>query len=116
MLALWLPATLHCELEWAGIFSDCVGCHDHDEGDGQDNDADACATVEGGAIQLRSPASLVKTSDAGLLYILLLVSPTGGDAPPVRVMCPTRARLDVARVWHFVERAAPPSRAPTFIV
>lgn len=115
MLALWLPATLHCELEWAGVFADCVGCHDRADSGAQDNDADACATVESGAIQLPSPVALVKAADAGLWYFLLTVSLAGVDAPPLKVVSPARARSDVARVWHFVERAAPPSRAPTFV-
>ena len=111
LLVIWLPATLHCELEWSGVFGDCYGCHELGDTSGQDTDADGCAIVEGGAFGL-SGSVLVKVPDAGWsLVFAALVAPT----PETLVDRPndlTAGPADVVRVWQFVERAAPPCRAP----
>ena len=113
LLALWLPATLHCDLEAAGLAHPALACHDeHAPGAHADN----CALVEGG--QYHAAIALLKVPAPSLLactlcYLTLRaeppvfvppVSPEHTDSPP-----------ELIRVWQFARRAALPARAPTLI-
>lgn len=112
LLALWLPATLHCDLEAAGVAPASVVCQDEHAPDS--HGTDNCALVENGTFKASS--TLLKVSAPALLACRLcclaallpppvfvpLVSPERTDSPP-----------ELVRVWHFDHRAALPSRAPT---
>jgi len=119
LLALWLPATLHCALEEAGLEIAFV-CHDHDEDQahhdappahtGAHCDDDACHTLEGAAIKTVSAAKLV--GQATLFLIARLPDP---PELPADHVCPERtdAPGELGRAWQFSTRAAPPARAPS---
>lgn len=115
LLALWLPATLHCDLEAAGLNPPALTCQDEHAPDGhaaQDN----CALVENG--QYHTGIVLLKAPAPSLLLCTLccvallapqpvtapLVSPERTDSPP-----------ELIRVWSFDRRAALPARAPTLL-
>jgi hypothetical protein len=114
LLALWLPATLHCKLEAAGVFEEhCTdettaatdaGCTD-----------DACPTIEEGfykdsaaKLTIAAPAEChVPACCAHLLALDRLavepaLSPNRHVSPP-----------ELGVTWQFVTRAAPPARAPS---
>lgn len=112
LLAVWLPATLHCSLEAVGFELECHdapadadvhGCH-----------ADACDVVEGGSyaksiIHLRVlPPAL--TEDIGAL-LLLMVRPVEMAGPEVR-RDDSPEITGLQRTWSFDRRAALPARAP----
>jgi len=69
LLAIWLPATLHCDLEAAGFaeshHTDCCAVS-------HDCKTDACATVESSLIRETAPAlHLVAPSpNTGFLFLL----------------------------------------------
>jgi hypothetical protein len=97
LVALWLPATLHCALE------------------ASDTPADACNLIEDASFKPANDTALLPPPAlcAGLLRFvapnptLVLTPPPSGlsdriEPPP-----------EVARTWHFTARAALPSRAPS---
>ena len=120
MLAIWLPATLHCAMEAAGL-EEWFGCHDAAHHDTDPCADDACHPIEGLAYKLDSSplkisaplAVAVSASNAfalvqlGLSPLITLLQPPAegvieiGAAPP-----------EIARTWHFVARVALPARAP----
>ncbi len=122
LLSLWLPATLHCDLEAAGLDT-LFHCADEtaaapSDGCCKGNTAarDACDLVEGSAFKpAPNTATLPPPVSRGDLLALLLAP------PPPRVVAPPPAALtdrtvappEVARRWHFVARAAPRPRAPS---
>ncbi len=111
LATLWLPATLHCALEEAGM----IGTAACATGDMEHCVLDNCATVEAThyktsdiLIAVAAPTLLVCLDQSELIpaeaIIVPLVSPERSDCP-----------LEVPRTWHFVVRAALPARAPSFI-
>jgi len=113
LLALWLPATLHCKLEAAGVFED----HCTDEGSPvTDTDCtdDACPTIEDAlykdsAVKLTvaAPAECHIPACCALLLALdrLVAAPA---LSPARHAPPSELTVR----WQFITRAAPPARAP----
>ena len=124
LAALWLPATLHCDLEAAGLdelFHCLVDHHSTTDLDGSHAHArDACDVVEGTAFRLVSDTALVAPPALNALCACLLsfVPPA-----PALVLTPPLSGLsdriepppEVARTWHFTARAALPSRAPSLV-
>ena len=118
LLALWLPATLHCHLEAAGFGGvfDCSGEH-HDSArsaSGEPN-RDACDVVETGAFK---PAANTAIRPAPFLFVCLAAPVAPSPAieltqPATGVSDLIAAPPEVARTWHFIARAAPPARAPS---
>lgn len=121
LLALWLPATLHCALEAAGLKIAFV-CHDHDDGHGHSHPApapdhhgaqshtDACHPLEDAAIKPTSVAKLVGQAT----FFLIAFLPVPPELPVDRV-CPERTDVprELGRGWQFATRAAPLARAPS---
>jgi hypothetical protein len=116
LLALWLPATLHCSLENVGLFPKT--CADDCAGD-RSKAPDGCGTVEDGSYRPAGNVIQVNTPD---LYACL------GDfyRPPLQ-KTPEHASVigrgeaffqsqDWIPAWQFVRRLAPLSRAPSLAV
>ena len=123
LFALWLPATLHSDLEAAEI-NYVFGGHDHASLARQHSD---CAhdrgddevphSTDGVSYRHDSQDLKVPLPAFAFLYpveVILLFALSDlpakfiakiGDAPP-----------EVARTWHFLRRAAPPPRAPSLVV
>lgn len=108
LLALWLPATLHCSLEQAGLLGEKDGCVDRCA-------TDNCGVLETGLLKLTTdtvkvPAPSVLTCLCCLreitpeTIIVPLVSPERTNSPP-----------ELAGTWQFAVRAAPPPRAPSLV-
>ena len=110
LLALWLPATLHCELELVGIFAG-DGCHDEQGATAPDSDADGCAIVENGGYRI--DVLTLRAADTPALWVLFVVASSERALPDPGRLAETAAPLDVLRTWQFVARAAPPPRAPS---
>lgn len=119
LLALWLPATLHCSLETVGWESGCraeaaaettdAACH-----------ADPCEVVEGSsyvktANMLRAPQPLGVVADAGLLLALWIRSVASGPVEIVRI-AEHPDLIGLQRSWSFERREALPARAPDRVV
>jgi hypothetical protein len=115
LLALWLPASLQCEMEWAGILSGLGNGCDRTSIPGQDSDADGCAIVEAGRVIVSPATAIVKNYEFGRMLLLDLstdwIELTPSEPPPA----PATAPPEIIRRWQFLERAAPLSRAPALI-
>ena len=120
LLAVWLPATLHCAMEAAGL-DDWFGCHEAAHNDADHCADDACHAIEGliskpDAQPLKISAPLaVALPDSGIFAFVQLCPSLllASLHPPDNGVIETGAAPpEIARTWHFVVRAAPPSRAP----
>ena len=117
LLALWLPATLHCALEAAGCLRAEECCDGHTD---SACTRDACDTLETGFVKPAAlhvvlppffPDTAARLLDA---FCPLLLAPTALLLPPdTGVTGTVAAPPEVARTWHFLVRAAPAPRAPS---
>lgn len=110
LATLWLPATLHCALEEAGLIGEACTV---DKSDVCANDS--CATVE--ATHYKSPDLLAVVLAPTLFVCLDLAELNPTEAIIVPLVSPERSDcpLEVPRTWHFVARAALPARAPSLL-
>jgi hypothetical protein len=113
LLALWLPATLHCDLEAAGLLGQqCAEDCGQDAGGG-----DGCQLVENGLY--KSSVLLVRIPAPQLLHCAFSFVPRPElelDAAPLSLAEFVTGTQTLRRTWQFVQRAAPPCRAPSLIV
>ena len=113
LLALWLPATMHCDLEAAGV-KGILGCHDHEAPCNTHCTVDACHSIEGVSYQFDSSVTKAPQPSLSLLVLpIALVVPAFVETPREGEIERASAPPEVARTWHFVMRAAPPARAPS---
>ncbi len=117
LLALWLPATLHCGLELVPSLS-FLRCGEHQDEKSHQTagcDEDFCATVESGCYRVEDHPSVgvppVPTVAAGGMDWLV------EDLLPERPLLPVAqpSPPDLSRIWQFSYRAALPPRAPSFV-
>lgn len=117
LVALWLPVTLHCRLEAAGVLDQHDGCCVMEQAATPDTDCkdDACPTVEDAlfkestqGIKVPAPACC----DCLACFAIIAFAPDSVAAPalsPARHAPPQELRV----AWQFLSRAAPPARAPS---
>jgi hypothetical protein len=115
LLALWMPATQHCNLEAAGLISAYDSCL----GAGNPCSPDGCRTIEG-LTDKPSADLLLKVPAPDLLVCscLLCLQLAYRDLriePLTPVIAAEKPQAWVP-IWHFVRRAAPLSRAPSVLV
>lgn len=112
LLAVWLPATLHCDLEAAGLIgTQCVDDCGRNEGAN-----DGCDLVEKGLY--KSSVDFVKISAPELLHCAFsFVSclELEVDATTLSSAEFVSETQTLRCTWQFVQRAAPPCRAPSLI-
>lgn len=119
-LVLWIPATQHCDLAAAGLIAE------HDEHTGSaaccENDAacshDNCDVVESGAYKPSNNLLKVSAPDLFVCTDLLCFRIASIDLPsePVMPVVEFDRPMEWVPTWHFDQRAAPPSRAPSILV
>lgn len=115
---LWLPATLHCGLEAAGVIAMTDSCCGHDDSGAAQSGcaADSCHLVEGGEYQ--SQGIVVKVAAPALqdyAVCLLTIAPVLVPEPEIAVAETVESPREITRTWHFVSRAALPPGAPFLI-
>jgi hypothetical protein len=123
LFALWLSATLHSDLEAAGI-NYVFGGHDHaslarqHSGCAHDRvDDEVQHSTDGVSYRHDSLDLKVPLPAFAFLYpvgTIPLFAPI--DLPAKFVAETGAAPPEVARTWHFLRRAAPPPRAPSLVV
>lgn len=112
LVALWLPATLHCDLEAAGL-ENWFSCHDEVAHAADHCADDLCHPLEDSVYKsdtapLKVPAPVL-TLAADFSAIALVPSALAATRLlPVYAPSPP----DFPRPWPFLERAALPARAP----
>ena len=116
LLALWLPATLHCDLEAAGI--DFLTHEDHASSPcGDACIDDACHSIEGSTFTKELATLKVLPPDALGAVVLLFSPPLKVEKPsPPRPREGSSVWLVLHRTWSFVLRTALPARAPESVV
>lgn len=107
LLALWLPATLHCSLDQAGVFGETQPC------------AEACATDNCDVLEsglFNSAGVSLKVPAPSVLLCLCCLTEVAPEPPVVPALSPegTVSPPELARTWQFTARAALPPRAPSF--
>ena len=122
LVALWLPATLHCDLEAAGLdeLFHCTVDH-HTSADHHapaDATRDACDIVEGAAVKLTAGTAVLLPPSrfACLLSFAVPLPPLDSTPPDTGLSERVEPPPEVARTWHFTARAALPARAPSLIL
>lgn len=115
LATLWLPATVHCQLETLGLDAlfACAGDDGAAHADGKGCTDDGCQTIESGQvavaksrIEVAAPALLACTT---LFCVCELSAP---EASPELVASRQDETLPLRRTWQFDRRAALPARAP----
>ncbi|HEX2852001.1 MAG TPA: hypothetical protein VHO24_02095 [Opitutaceae bacterium] len=119
LLAVWLPATLHCEVEAAGVTLGSSCCTETDShgasAAGETCETDGCGIVEGGftsstSLSVSAPLPVFNASPIWALASIPVLAPA---APPVTgVIEALAAPPGTASCWLFVTRAAPLPGAP----
>ncbi|MBC8039333.1 MAG: hypothetical protein H7Y06_02220 [Opitutaceae bacterium] len=119
LAVLWLPATLHCGLETAGLLLHEHGIESADTGCATACESDSCALLEEGAFKNATHVAKVSAPVLALcvtqlvlisaaseaIELLSSVSPDTTDSPP-----------ELARTWQFIARTALLPRAPSYSV
>jgi hypothetical protein len=115
LVALWLPATLHCQLEGLGLDA-IFACADDAAEAAHSNDEctdDGCQTIESGQVTLSkmrvdvASLALFAGSDAFCLFEIPAPAPAGEISASRQ-----DETLPLQRTWQFDRRAALPARAP----
>lgn len=116
LVALWLPATLHCQLEGLGldaIFACADQPADTAHTDGDTCADDGCQTLEEGQFALSKsridPAILpVPACACGSCFIPVVPAVPASEISAIG----QEMILPLQRTWQFARRAALPARAP----
>ena len=116
LVALWLPATLHCALESADVAFLTHDSHEHHHDaptGGHDDGEEAGHAIEYTAYTASTPSLKVPPPSDSLsaLFAALVGSSSVCVEPP---LSPARHAppLELRVAWQFLFRAAPPARAP----
>ncbi len=116
LLALWLPATMHCRLEMAGFLPAHDACAaEHSGGSGTDCKDDVCPTVEEALFKDSAPALAIAAPPECHLPGNLALLPVlfAGFAEPALAFVHHASPPELRVAWQFITRAAPPARAPS---
>ncbi len=114
VVAMWLPATMHCKLEELPGLQFLACCDHEDTAPHADNDcrSDSCALVEDGLYKSDNPKIEVPLPQLVALEIAL---PSEAPSPSLTVsssFAPAHAP-ELSVTWQFSCRAAAPPRAPS---
>lgn len=116
LLAIWLPATQHCDLEAADV--SFLGSGEHHTTSCQEVcKDDACHAIEGvsfgkTATELRA---LPPPESFASCLLSLLVAPVLVEREPVCFIGDSPEIQALHRTWQFVRRTALPARAPNCV-
>jgi hypothetical protein len=106
LVVLWLPATLHCSLEQAGLLGGDEAC-------AESCATDNCDVLESGLF--KSTTAVLKVPAPTALTCLCCLNEITPETIVVPPLSPegTVSPPELARTWQFTARAAPPPRAPS---
>jgi hypothetical protein len=116
LLALWLPATNHCELTAADLVGQAEGGHCSMPCD-TNCEPDLCSIIEGDAYSMAAIELRILPPSVSLetCLLLLFATPEVDVRPPVPFVCAPPELESLHRTWSFVRRAAPLARAPSLL-
>lgn len=117
MLALaWAPVMSHCQLEAAGFeFLSCAA-EDHAPANAPTHcDGASCCAAESGKYQAPGYQRIVPVLALVPLLFDVVADSDCASSPPISLDLLTTAPPELSPAWQFTLRAAPPSRAPSFV-
>ncbi|HEY0862512.1 MAG TPA: hypothetical protein VGD97_00265 [Lacunisphaera sp.] len=119
LATLWLPATLHCQLESLGLDT-LFACADqptetaHTNGDTCSDDG--CQSIESGQFATSKVRLDVAALPAFAIAAQFCLFELPAPAPAAEIVAIDQdTTLPLQRTWQFDRRAALPARAPDFI-
>lgn len=117
LVALWLPVTLHCRLEAAGLFEPHDACHATEQAAEPNSDCkdDSCPTVED-SLYKESAQTLTLAAPSlcnGLACLAVVALERDLCAEPTLSPARHAPPRELRVAWQFLSRAAPPARAPS---
>lgn len=118
LLALWLPATQHCDLEAAGLLHQGDHATHADASCSHECKNDVCATAEGAAYSKIAASLTVPPPTVRVLFVLAEITPLIRETPGsdvARKGGPPEIQV-LTRTWQFARRTALPVRAPNSTV
>lgn len=115
LATLWLPATVHCQLETLGfqaVFACADAADSSDHARGAACGDESCQTIEAGQVALAKPRiDAPALTLASLIPFCLFEIPAPAPAPGFTPLAQEET-LPLQRTWPFDRRAALPARAP----
>jgi hypothetical protein len=118
LAALWVPVSVHCQLEQVPGLEFLSCCPHEDAAPNQDDDCagDACSVIESGLYKLEEQQASLPAPDFGDLEFASssfdhALTPVEASCVPARGTAPP----EYCRVWQFTSRTALPPRAPSFV-
>ena len=111
-LAVWLPATVHCELESVSGFEflQCVSDGQNSKGNCSD---DGCCTVEKSQYKSKQARLTIPLPDLLPVAFAPVLDVANTLPAEVSLGVLTAAPPELHQTWHFVSRMALPVRAPS---
>jgi hypothetical protein len=112
---LWLPASLRCEIEQALPDVAFFGCAIPCDGMSNKSCTDGCAVLETGLVKFSSDDAKASPPSEALLCACAICLRDFAEPDLTSELIPGRDDHgdEFQRTWHFVQRAAPLSRAPS---
>lgn len=114
LVAVWLPAVLHCRVEnLLGL--DCCADTQANHSEKKGCEGDICDSLEAGFIKSSSDQLAIAAPQlcACLICCIHVVEPADISAPPVTgVIEEAMAPPEIIQSRHFLARSALPARAP----
>lgn len=114
LLAIWLPATMWCALERAGVpfFEKCCVEGSCDGSSKEPFTGKDCCLLAAGAYQVPSSAPLLVTPQFVLSFLQQVFVEPSVDSPGFYGLSES-SPLELSVAWQFVSRTALPVRAPS---
>jgi len=120
MLAVWLPASSHALLQYAGLIHERHADHDADSTGSHEHDSNNHETADGNCALSSTHVGVPVPDAVGSPCLLCLPGLEWASAPHVELQPsglapPGAAPPQLARTWQFSFRTALPARAPSLI-
>ncbi len=119
LATLWLPATLHCQLESLGLET-LFACADQPaktaHTDGGTCSDDDCQSIESGQFAVtKSKVGMSQLTALACVYVACFQQLAPPAPAPEFFAIHQEKTLPLQRTWQFARRAALPARAPDFV-
>ena len=115
LIAIWLPAVLHCRIEGFLGLECCAEQGSHQSGKQKSCEGDICDALEAGVIKSSTDQITVAPAQVCLCLICQAITPEFlplSESSAFASFQETSAPPEIIQSWHFLSRTALPARAP----